>query len=116
MPILAVVSPTFQPAMRIITNITNSNPCVITTSFDNDYVTGLIVRLYIPQGYGITLLNHIEGAITVLTTTSFSMPIDSSNMAAFIVPLAPPLSEQYPQVVPTGEINSILYAATRNVL
>jgi hypothetical protein len=115
MPILAVVSPTFQPAMRIITNISNSNPCVITTSFANEYVTGLIVRLYVPQGYGITILNHVEEAITVLTTTSFSMPIDSSNMAAFIVPL-PPLNDQYPQVVPTGEINSILYAATRNVL
>jgi len=113
MPILAVATPIFQPAMRIITNITNSNPVVITTSFDNQFVTGLIVRLYIPQGYGITELNHVEAPITVLTNTTFSMPIDTINMSAYITPAG---AEQFPQVVPTGEINSILYAATRNIL
>lgn len=113
MPILAVPTPIFQPAMRVITNITNSNPVVITTSFDNQYVTGLVVRLYVPQGYGITLLNHVEAPITVLTNTTFSMPIDTINMPAYITPAG---AEQFAQVVPTGEINSILYAATRNIL
>lgn len=113
MPILAVPTPIFQPAMRVITNITNSNPVVITTSFDNQYVTGLVVRLYVPQGYGITLLNHVEAPITVLTNTTFSMPIDTTNMPAYTTPAG---AEQFAQVVPTGEINSILYAATRNIL
>ena len=113
MPILAVATPIFQPAMRIITNITNSNPVVITTSFDNQFVTGLIIRLYVPQGYGITKLNHVEAPILVLTNTTFSMPIDTINMAPYITP---PAAEQFPQAVPTGEINSILYAATRNIL
>jgi hypothetical protein len=113
MPILAEVAPIFQPAMRIITNITNSNPVVITTSFDNQYVTGLIVRLYVPQGYGITELNHVEAPVTVLSNTTFSMPIDTTNMQAYTTP---PAAEQFAQVVPTGEINSILYAATRNIL
>lgn len=113
MPILAVPTPIFQPAMRVITDITNSNPVVITTSFDNQYVTGLVVRLYVPQGYGITLLNHVEAPITVLTNTTFSMPIDTINMPAYTTPAG---AEQFAQVVPTGEINSILYAATRNIL
>lgn len=113
MPILAEVAPIFQPAMRIITNITNSNPVVITTSFDNQYVTGLIVRLYVPQGYGITELNHVEAPVTVLSNTTFSMPIDTTNMPAYTTP---PAAEQFAQAVPTGEINSILYAATRNIL
>jgi hypothetical protein len=113
MPILAEAAPIFQPAMRIITNITNSNPVVITTSFDNQYVTGLIVRLYVPQGYGITELNHVEAPVTVLSNTTFSMPIDTTNMQAYTTP---PAAEQFAQVVPTGEINSILYAATRNIL
>jgi hypothetical protein len=41
------------------------------------------------------------------------MPIDTINMAPYITP---PAAEQFAQVVPTGEINSILYAATRNIL
>jgi hypothetical protein len=41
------------------------------------------------------------------------MPIDTINMASYITP---PAAEQFPQAVPTGEINSILYAATRNIL
>jgi hypothetical protein len=67
----------------------------------------------VPQGYGITELNHVEAPILVLTNTTFSMPIDTINMAPYITP---PAAEQFPQAVPTGEINSILYAATRNIL
>ena len=33
--------PIFLPAMRIITDITRSNPAIVTTSFDNDYISGL---------------------------------------------------------------------------
>jgi len=116
MATLATVSPTFQPAMRIIAGITNASPAVVTTSFDHNYITGLIVRLYIPLGYGISQLDKYEGPITVLSDTTFSLDVDSTEFDTYTTPSAFPLDRQYAQVVPTGEINSTLAAATDNVL
>lgn len=115
MPILAIEDPRYQPAMRIISAFTNANPAVITTSFDHDYITGTIVRLKIPDGYGILQANNLEGTITVTGNTTFTIDIDSTGFDVFAVPATFPDSYQHPQVVPTGEINSILTAATDNI-
>lgn len=113
MSIQAFQFPVFQPAMRIITAITNANPAVITTSFDNSYITGTIVRFDIPPGFGMGQLNQQTATITVLTPTTFSVPIDTTNYDTFAVPAS---NEQYAQAVPIGEDNNILTAAVQNVL
>ena len=54
----AIPDPAYQPAMRNILSITQSNPCLVTTTFDGInpgnhlYITGVILRLYIPDGFG----------------------------------------------------------------
>lgn len=116
MAILATESPTFQLAMRIVNNITQANPAVVTTSFDHDYVTGAIVRLYVPLGYGMVQANEKKGAITVLTPTTFEINLDTTQFDPFAAPSSSPEDKQFSQVVPVGEINSILTAATQNVL
>jgi len=116
MAILAVESPTFQPAMRIITAITQSNPAAVTTSFDHDYVSGMIVRLVIPPGYGLEEYNEQKGTITVTGDTTFTIDIDTTIGEPFTVPAVFPENKQSPQVLPIGEINSMLTTATRNVL
>lgn len=126
MSISALQFPNFQPAMRIITNITNSNPAVITTSFDNQYVTGTIVRIDIPtqDGYypwGMRQISGQTGTITVINPTQFSITIDTTAYEPFMTPTTLPdgvtrFTTQLPQVVPIGEDNSILTAAVVNVL
>lgn len=126
MTISALQFPTYKPAMRIITNITNSNPVIITTSFDNSYITGTIVRIDMPfqDGYypwGMQQINTQTGTITVINTTQFSMDIDSTLYDPFVTPTVPGsgvirFTTQLPQVVPIGEVNEILTAATVNVL
>jgi hypothetical protein len=126
MSISALQFPTFKPAMRIITNITNDNPAIITTSFDNSYITGTIVRITVPfqDGYypwGMREINNQKGKITVINTTQFSINIDTTNYEPFRIPIVPPndvirFTTQLPQVVPFGEDNSILTAAITNVL
>ena len=113
MSIQAFQYPVFQPAMRIITSITNANPAVVTTSFANSYITGTIVRFDIPFSFGMQQLNQQTATITVLTTTTFSIPINTTNYDTFSVPGG---TEQYAQVVPIGEDSSILTAAVQNVL
>ena len=117
MPIFANPSPTFQPAMRIITAITNAFPAQVTTSFDHDYVTGTIVRLIIPLGFGMVQANQLTGSITVDSPTTFLIDIDTIFFDAFVIPAENP-GHFYTkaQVVPIGEDNDILTAATQNVL
>ena len=69
MAILATQYPVYQPAMRIVTAITNANPAVITTSFAHQYDTGLIVRFVIPLGFGMYELNQKQGTIIVINKT-----------------------------------------------
>lgn len=108
--------PIYQPAMRVISAISKSNPVVITTTINHQYITGLIVRIDIPTGLGMQQLNQMTGPIMVINNTTFSMPIDTTNFDTFVPHSAFPPGYQDAQVVPIGEINSILYGATKNVL
>lgn len=113
----AYQNPTYQPAMRIITSITNFFPASITTSFDHNYQTGDIVRLFIPEGWGMTQANQQVGTITVTGTTTFDIDIDTYNFDPFIpIPGPTVFPIAVAQVIPIGEINDKLSQATRNVL
>ncbi len=117
MTIFPFQSPVFQPAIRIISAITQSNPAIVTTTINNLYITGTIVRLDVPQNAGMQQINQQFGPITVLTPTTFAIDIDSTLYDPFVQPTgAPPPAYQVAMSVPIGEINSILTAAVRNVL
>lgn len=116
MTINAIRFPVFQPAMRIISNITNSNPAIVTTTFDHQYKDELICRLDIPPGYGMEEANQLFGQITVIGATTFTIAIDTTFFQPFTTPSTFPQNAQYPQVVPFGENNDTLINATRNVL
>jgi hypothetical protein len=116
MAILAIEHPVFQPAMRIISSISNSFPVEVTTTFDHNYITGTIIRLDIPPGYTMQQINQQFGPITVTSDTTFTIPIDTTQYDVFVAPSAYPYSYQYAQCIPFAEINSILTAATQNVL
>ena len=110
----AVQFPTFQPAMRIVTAISQSNPAVITTSFAHQYNSGIIVRLDIPIANGMQEISSIpyppkSYPITIVDGTNFSVPVDSTTFQAFV-------NNECTCVVPVGEINSQLTDAERNVL
>lgn len=109
----AVEDPTFQPAMRIIDAITNANPMEITTSFDNDYLDGAIIRLNIPFDHGMQQAHQLIGVVTVTATTTFTIPIDSTTFDTYS---HPGTSGQCGQVTPVGEINSKLDSSVRNTL
>lgn len=109
-------TPIFQPAMRLISAITQSNPAVVTTTFDNQYKTGTIVRLDIPPACGMQQANQLTGAISVINSTSFAINIDTTLFDAFVVPTFVPHVNSAAQCVPIGEVNETLKAATQNIL
>jgi len=115
--------PSFQRAMRNILSITQAQQALITTTFDginpgdHQYSTGLIVRLYIPPYFGMPQLNEKDLPITVVNSTQFTIPIDTTNMDPFVVPNYQPGALGTPaQAVPVGEVNDLLTMATQNVL
>lgn len=114
----AETNPIFQPAMRLVAAISNSNPAVVTTSFAHLYQTGLVVRLDIPFACGMQEVNHQVSDITVISATTFTFNnTDSTNYSTFSVPvLANPAINTCACVVPVGEVNDQLYQAVRNVL
>jgi hypothetical protein len=119
----AVQYPTFQRAMRNILSITQANQALVTTTFDginpgdHSYLTGLIVRLVVPDGFGMVQANEYQGPITVVNATQFTVPMDSTGFDAFVIPTYLPGFFGTPaQVLPVGEVNSLLSESTENVL
>jgi len=113
----AVEDPTFQPAMRLISAITNANPAAVTTTFDHDYETGLIVRLVLPIAVGMGEAADKVGEITVTGTDTFTIDIDTRLFNAFSIPGSPaPYVNVCALVVPVGEDTDTLSSATRNTL
>jgi hypothetical protein len=119
----AVPFPSFQRAMRNILSITQDENALVTTTFDginpgnHQYLTGLIVRLNVPNGFGMVQVNGLSGPITVVNSTQFTLPIDTTNFDAFVVPAFQPGAFGTPAtVVPVGEVNDILTEATQNIL
>jgi len=108
--------PVFQPAMRPISAITSSLLVMITTSINHNYVTGEIVRIVLPLGFGMQQMNQVYGPITVTGLTTFTMPVDSTTFDPFHVPSQYPQNQQYAQVIPIGELSGQLNAAYQNVL
>lgn len=115
-PSYAQTNPIYQPAMRIISAITNSNPATVTTTFAHQYINGTIVRIDIPLGYGMQQINQQIAPIVVTGSQTFNLMIDTTLYAPFSAPVTYPLDAQQAQVVPIGEVSTTLEAATVNIL
>jgi hypothetical protein len=102
------VNPSFPwtPDARVITSITKANPCVITTTAPHGYTTGFNVRVVFPfpysNSFGMYQINGLSGVITVLSPTSFSMPINTLGFDAFVIGT----TLENPQVVPIGQFTN----------
>lgn len=140
MSIVNVVANTvFKPAMREVVAITNAPVALVTTSFAHGYYNGMIVRLLVPEFYGMQEANGQSGSITVVSTTEFTMTLDTSSFDLFVIPVARKYpdskygpdcwarpyrllsdgtfcQEQFAQVIPFSEAADMEIAAFKNVL
>ncbi len=98
----------FTPSRVAISSITQANPCVVTTSSDHNLTTGQVVRVNVPQNYGMVQLNHQALSITVLSSTTFSLQskqvppainVNSTTFTAFTIPSNPSFTAE---VLPIG--------------
>lgn len=115
-------NPLYLPAVINILSITNANPAVIVTSYDgltaasNDYINGLIVRIVVPQYFGMQQINGLTGIITIIDPTSFSITIDSTSFDPFSIPTLEPANlYNAAQVIPIGEQTSMVTGSFTNI-
>ena len=122
MTIYAIQNPVYNGAMRAILSITNATNALVTTTIngidpaDHGYITGIIVRLDFPPGFGMAQANGKTGTIIVTSSSTFTIDIDTTNYEPYVTPTYWPRSYQRAQVVPIAENNSILTGAVQNIL
>ena len=110
-PILGYPTSVWQPNNQEISNISQSNPCVITTSNPNNFQAGIYVRIFLPSvAFGMQQLNEQIYPATILSSTTFSIPVDSRNFQPFSA-----VSGQSAQALPSGEGSLTLQNTIKNV-
>ncbi|HWP59524.1 MAG TPA: DUF2163 domain-containing protein [Candidatus Acidoferrales bacterium] len=75
---LKIIEQKHQPQ---IANISKANPAVVTTKFEHLLSTGDVVKIV--RVRGMTQVNGAEYPITVLTPTTFSIPVNSTGFATY---------------------------------
>jgi hypothetical protein len=105
----------------MISAVTNSYPAMVTTAVDHQYITGITVRLLIPEACGMQQLNNYLGKITYAGPDTFTIDIDTTYFDAFVIPgiSAPAVSDHIDtcaQVLPIGEDPYQITAPLRNIL
>ena len=96
----------FYPGNRYIANITQASSAVVTTTVDHGYAVGQKVKFKIPAGYGMTELNGLTGNITAVSTSTFTVDVDTSAFTAFTFPTTASVPFDYAVVVPAGDAKS----------
>lgn len=99
------VNPNFPwtPDTAFISSITQANPATVTTSNPHGYSSGYTVRVFFPFPYGLSFgmyqINGQTGVINVLSPTTFSISINSTNFNPFV--LGTTLEQA--QIIPIGQ-------------
>jgi hypothetical protein len=93
----------YQPRFNFINTVTRGQTTVVTTTVDQDFVIGQLVRFIIPQPFGIRQLNQRQGyVISIVSSTQIEVDIDSSKMDAFTTSSF----TTQPQILPIGDVGT----------
>lgn len=93
----------FVPKRREISAVTNAIRAEITTTEDHNYEVGQFVRLIVPEAYGMAL-NFVQSQIlSIPTSTTFIVNVDTSNLLTYTTPTFPPAFTESHCVPISGE-------------
>lgn len=105
----------FQPSVFVILNILRGQTTTVTTTTDNNYVIGQLVRFLLPAAFGIRQINEqLAYVIATPAVNQFVADLDSLHFDPFIpIPLS---ATTLPQVVAVGDINTGVISSTGRVV
>jgi len=94
------------PSALEITNITQSNPMVVTVSANTDqsdtYIAGQTVKLTVPVTYKMWQANGLTATIISVTSTTLTLNVNSLGFDAFTIPSN---TDLIPSLSPSGSRN-----------
>ena len=100
-------SGTYLPFRCDVTNVTQGQSTVVTTSVNHGFVVGNSVTFIIPKQWGIIQLNGMKGFVTSITANTLTVNIDSTFFDAFVTPtVTSPTVIDNAQVLCVGDANS----------
>jgi len=122
---LVTVPPYYYPKSSVIANISAANPAVVTTTVNLGLTVGQVVRIRVPQGFGMTQANNLTAIVSAVsdnqvtlggTTGPFSLNngLDTSAFTAFAWPLSSVIPINYAQLIPIGSGPQITSAGFYN--
>lgn len=106
----------FMPRMSLIAAITQAEIATVTTTLAHGLLSGEIVRVIVPPGFGMEQINQQTGTIVVTSPTTFTIDINTTFYDPYVIPTPNPHLAACGQIIPIAEINETLKAATQNVL
>ena len=86
--------------VRTILSVTNSYPCVVTTTEDHGYVAGMKISFLVPAQFGMIELNNIIAQVISITDDTLTINLDSSSFTPFLYPSPLPTAYSPPKVIP----------------
>ncbi len=111
-------NPIFFPENLYITKITQASQAVVTLSVTHGQAIGGKVRFIVTDANGMSEMNGLIGTIVAVSTVNntVTVDIDSTAFTAWTFPTSAVAALGYTQaqMVPVGEVNSILTQATDN--
>jgi len=99
----------YQPSRFNIAAISLGSTTTVTTSVDNNYVVGQLVRFIIPQNFGTYQLNERKGyVLSLISSTQVLVDLNSIFMDPFIASPIFPVgqSKTVAQILAIGDINT----------
>jgi hypothetical protein len=95
----------YQPNRFNISALTIGTNTTVTTSVNNNYVIGQLVRFIIPQQFGTYQLNEQKGYVTAINSpTQFVVNLNSSRYDTFVP--TPTRFITQAQILAIGDINT----------
>jgi len=104
----------FEPSRFVISGVTLGKTTLVTTTVNNNYVIGQLVRLLIPKTFGCVQLNEVSGfVLSIPSPNQVQLDIDSSrNVNQYIASSANTQS----QILAIGDTNTGIISSTgRNI-
>jgi hypothetical protein len=101
------------PKALLISDITQTNPMVITVTQTNSYIVGQLIHLSVPSTYGMYQVDQKTVKIIAIDGLDISVNLDATGFDAFTVP--PTGYEQPASFAPAGANNLEYSNFTNNV-
>lgn len=104
----------FKPSMFFISDVDLGQTTIVTTTENNNYVIGQLIRLIIPKTFGCVQLNEISGyVLSIPAPDQLEIAIDSSRN---VDPYTSSSSDTQAQILAIGDINTGIISSTgRNI-